>query len=73
MIEKWYNRWLDLLTSMVLLGPDLHCRGPLILWDFRNIFLAHVGEGQINVLSSDRETPGTAPYRNPALVIALCS
>ena len=30
-IEKWYNRWLDLLTSMLLLRPDLHWVGPLLL------------------------------------------
>ena len=24
-IEKWYNRWLNVLTSILLLGPDLHC------------------------------------------------
>ena len=29
-IEKWYNRWLDVLTRMLLLGPDLHCVGPLV-------------------------------------------
>ena len=23
-IGKWYNGWLDLLASMLLLGPDLH-------------------------------------------------
>ena len=30
-IEKWYSRWLDLLASMLLPGPDLHCVGLLVL------------------------------------------
>ena len=25
--------------SLLLPEPDLHCVGPLVLWDFRNIFL----------------------------------
>ena len=33
-IEKWYSKWLDVLISMFLLGPDLHCVGPLVLWEF---------------------------------------
>ena len=33
-IKKYYNRWFDLLTRMLLLGPDLHCAGPLVLWGF---------------------------------------
>ena len=33
-IEKWYNRWLDLLASMLLPGPDLHCVEPLVLLGF---------------------------------------
>ena len=33
-IKKWCKRWLDLLTSMLLLGPGLHCVGPLVLWGF---------------------------------------
>ena len=33
-IEKWYNRWLYLLTSNLLLEPDLHSVGPLVLRKF---------------------------------------
>ena len=33
-LEKWYDRWLVLLTSMLFFGPDLHCKGPLVLWGF---------------------------------------
>ena len=31
---------------MLLPGPDLHCAGPLAVWDFCYIFLPNVGEGQ---------------------------
>ena len=61
-IEKWYNRWLDLLTSMLLLGPELHCVESLYFRDFRNIFLPNIDEDQINALSSERRAPGTVPY-----------
>ena len=33
-IEKWSNRWLDLLASMLLPGPDLNCLEPLVFWGF---------------------------------------
>ena len=59
--EKWYNRWLDLLASMLLPGPDLHC-----VWyfgDFRNIFLPNVGKDQTNVLPSEHRALGTVAYR----------
>ena len=36
--------------------------GPWSFGDFRNIFLPNIGEDQINVLSSGRKAPGTAPY-----------
>ena len=60
-IEKWYNRWFDLLTGMLLLGPDLHCVGPLHFGDFCNIFLLNIGEDQ-NVSPSELRAPGTVPY-----------
>ena len=49
---------------MLLLGPDLHYVGPLVLWGFSQHFSAKytVGEDQINVLSSERKALGTVPY-----------
>ena len=35
---------------MSLPGPDLHCVGPLLLWDFRNIFLPNTGKDQKNFI-----------------------
>ena len=55
-----YNSWLRLLT-MLLPGPDLHCAGPLVLWDLRNIFLPNIGEDQKQILH-ERGAPGTVPY-----------
>ena len=48
-IEKWYNRWLDLLTSMLLLGPDLDRVEPPYFGDFRNIFLPNIGEDNLTI------------------------
>ena len=36
----------SLLPTMLLPGPDLHCVGPLVLWDIRNILQANTGEDQ---------------------------
>ena len=60
-IEKWCNRWIDLLTSMLLFRRDLHCVRPLVLWGFRNIFQPNIGEDEINVLPSERKVPGNVP------------
>ena len=54
-----YNRWLRLQT-MLLPGPDLHCVGPLALWDFRNISLPNTGEDQKKVLH-ERGAAGIVP------------
>ena len=58
--RKMYNRWWRLL-NMLLPAPDLHWVGPLVLWDFRNIFQPNTGEDQIKVLS-EHGAPGTLSY-----------
>ena len=45
---------------MLLPGPDLHCVGPVVPWDFINIFLPNTGEDQKKVLY-ERGAPGTVP------------
>ena len=44
-IEKWYNRWLRLLT-MLLLGRIYFALGTWHFGDFRNTFLRNIGEDQ---------------------------
>ena len=44
-IEKWYNRWLRLLT-VLLLGRIYIALGPWHFGDFCNIFLPNIGEDQ---------------------------
>ena len=67
-IEKWYNRWLDLLTMQHVLARA----GFYIVWspwyfgDFCNIFLPNRGEDQINVSPSELRAPGTVPYGKSA-------
>ena len=64
-----YNRWLR-LQIMLLPGLDLHSVGPLVLWDFRNIFLPNTSEDQEN--SNVRAEPLAQSHMlNPSLVIAL--
>ena len=44
-IQKWYKRWLRLLT-MLLPGRIYIALGPWHFGDFRNIFLPNAGKGQ---------------------------
>ena len=37
-IEKWHDRWLDVLISMFLLGPDFIARVSWYFEFFRGIF-----------------------------------
>ena len=52
-IEKWYNRWLGLLT-MLLPGRIYIALGPWHFGDFCNIFLPNIGEDQTNLTISAR-------------------
>ena len=55
---------------MLLPGADLHCVGPLVLWDFRNIFLPNTSEDQKHsYVSAGLLAQGH--MLNPSLVIAL--
>ena len=63
---------LRLLTTLFR-GPDLHCAGPLAVWDFRNIFLPNIGEDQKNVLRYERRAHGTLPYVKSGTGYALRS
>ena len=47
---------------MLLPGPDLHLVGPLLLWDFCNIFLPNTGEDQKKALPFERGAPDIVPY-----------
>ena len=58
---------------MLLPGPDLDCVGPWHFAYFPNIFLPTIAEDQKKVVSSKHETPGTEPYGQFVLVIALHS
>ena len=58
---------------MFLLRLDLYCVGPWYCEDFGNIFLPNIGEGETNVLRSERRAPDNLPYGKSGLIIALCS
>ena len=66
-----YNRWLR-LQIMSLPGPDLqlHCVGPLVLGDFRNIFLPNTSEDQKNSYVSEGPLE-QCHMLTPSVVIAL--
>ena len=70
-IEKWYNRWLDPLTSMLLLGPDLHWVGTVVLWGFLQHLPAKYRQRPSYHLSTRHLA--LCHMVNPAQVIALCS
>ena len=73
-IEKWYNRWLRLLT-MLLPGRICIALGPWHFGDFRNIFLPNIGENQKKSyeLSAGPQKVMRHIMVNPALVNALRS
>ena len=61
-IEKWYNRWLRLLTMLL---PDriYIAPGPWQFADFCNIFLPSIGKDQKKSYDlSAGPLAGTAPY-----------
>ena len=61
-IEKWYNRWLRLLT-MLLPGRIYIVLGPWHFGDFCNIFLPTIGDNQIKSYDlSAGPLAGTALY-----------
>ena len=61
-IEKWYNRWLRLLT-MLLLDRINIALSSWHLGDFRNIFLPNIGEDQKKSYDlSAGPQAGTASY-----------
>ena len=61
-IEKWYNRWLRLLT-MLLPGQIYIALSPWDFGDFRNIFLPNIGEDQKKSYDlSAGPLAGTASY-----------
>ena len=64
-----YNRWLR-LQIMLLPGPDLHCVGPLVVWDFRKIFLPKTSEDQKNFYVS-AEPLAQCHMLIPSVVISL--
>ena len=66
-----HSRRLRLLT-MLLPWPDLHCVGPLALWDFCNIFLPNKGEDQ-KMSYVGAEPLALCHMLNPSLIIALRS
>ena len=59
-MEKWYNRWLCLLTKL-LTGPDLHCVEPLALWRFLQ-----------NLLAKHWQRPEKKSYHLRAGPLVLC-
>ena len=74
-IEKWYNRWLRLLT-MLLPGRIYIALGPWHFGNFCNVFLPIVGEDQKKVLRFQRGDLWLALSHimvNPALINALLS
>ena len=61
-------------TNHVISGQDLHCAGPLVLRDYRNIFQPNIGEDEKK--KSYHLSAGAVALChmvNPALVIALLS
>ena len=61
-IEKWYNRWLRLLT-MLLPGRYYIALSPWHFGDFRNIFSPNVGEDRKKSFDlSAGPQAGTASY-----------
>ena len=70
-IEKWYIRWLRLLT-MLFPGRICIARGPWHLGDFYNIFLPKIAEDK-KVFPSKRGALARCRMVNPALVIAIRS
>ena len=61
-IEKWYNRWLRLLT-VLLPGRIYIALGPWHYGDFRNIFLPNIDEDQKKFYNlSAGPLAGAAPY-----------
>ena len=73
-IEKWYNRWLHLLT-VLLSGRIYIALGPWHYGDFRNIFLPNIVEDQKKSSIWARGPKLILRYImvNPALVNALRS
>ena len=71
-IEKWYIKWLRLLT-MLFPGRIYFLREPWHYGDFCNIFLPNIGEDQNEVLPSKRGALALCHMVNPDLVIALRS
>ena len=57
-IEKWYNRWFNLLPSMLLPGPDLHCVERLVLLGFSQ----HLPAKYKYVLPSEHRATGSVTY-----------
>ena len=51
--EKWYNRMMVPLNTMLLPGPNLHCASPWQFGDFCDIFLPNIAKGQKKVLPSE--------------------
>ena len=64
-----YNRWLR-LQIMLLPGSDLQCVGPLVLRDFRNIFLPKTSEDQKHSYVS-AEPLAQCHMLNLSVIIAL--
>ena len=60
-------------ANHVIPGPDLHCAGPLVLGDYRNIFQPNIDEYQEKVLHLSAGPLALCLVGNPALVIALRS
>ena len=49
-------------AAMLLAGPDLHCAGPLALWEYSLHLPGMYRRKPKNVLPSARGASGTVPY-----------